>query len=317
MGIFGNTGRHADKDAVKRTNLVRLLFIISLVIVVAFAAVIIFGGNSGEENDNTETLFVEQETQVIKKGEKITINDPLLGTIEIKAVEGFKKNTYDNSNFITDDSGMMTYYIDDQVASCMGVDLSEYQGEVDFEKVKEQGFEFVILRIGGRYYSDAGGLYMDSNFFDYYNAAKDAGLRVGGYFFSQATTAQEATDEANYVLSQLKNTKLDYPIAFDWEIIEGDTARTDVVTGDELTQCAIAFCDTIKNAGYESIIYSNTSLMYYMYDLELLKDYDFWIADYENHPSMYYHFTMWQYDIEGQVDGIEGNVDMNICLKNY
>ena len=317
MGIFGNTGRHADKDAVKRTNLVRLLFIISLVIVVAFAAVIIFGGNSGEENDNTETLFVEQETQVIKKGEKITINDPLLGTIEIKAVEGFKKNTYDNSNFITDDRGMMTYYIDDQVASCMGVDLSEYQGEVDFEKVKEQGFEFVILRIGGRYYSKEGGLYMDSNFFDYYNAAKDAGLRVGGYFFSQATTAQEAVDEANYVLSQLKNTKLDYPIAFDWEIIEGDTARTDVVTGDELTQCAIAFCDTIKSAGYESIIYSNTSLMYYMYDLELLKDYDFWIADYENHPSMYYHFTMWQYDIEGQVDGIEGNVDMNICLKNY
>lgn len=317
MGIFGNTGRHADKDAVKRTNLVKLLFIISLVIVVAFAAVIIFGGNSGEENDNTETLFVEQETQVIKKGEKITINDPLLGTIEIKAVEGFKKNTYDNSNFITDDRGMMTYYIDDQVASCMGVDLSEYQGEVDFEKVKEQGFEFVILRIGGRYYSQEGGLYMDSNFFDYYNAAKDAGLRVGGYFFSQATTAQEAVDEANYVLSQLKNTKLDYPIAFDWEIIEGDTARTDAVTGDELTQCAIAFCDTIKNAGYESIIYSNTSLMYYMYDLELLKDYDFWIADYENHPSMYYHFTMWQYDIEGQVDGIEGNVDMNICLKNY
>ena len=317
MGIFGNTGRHADKDAVKRTNLVRLLFIISLVIVVAFAAVIIFGGNSGEENDNTETLFVEQETQVIKKGEKITINDPLLGTIEIKAVEGFKKNTYDNSNFITDARGMMTYYIDDQVASCMGVDLSEYQGNVDFEKVKEQGFEFVILRIGGRYYSQEGGLYMDSNFFDYYNSAKDAGLRVGGYFFSQATTAQEAVDEANYVLSQLKNTKLDYPIAFDWEIIEGDTARTDVVTGDELTQCAIAFCDTIKNAGYESIIYSNTSLMYYMYDLELLKDYDFWIADYENHPSMYYHFTMWQYDIEGQVDGIEGNVDMNICLKNY
>ncbi len=317
MGIFGNAGRHADKSSSKRLGLVRLLVIISLIIVVAFAAIIIFGSDNGEETSNTETRFVEQETQVIKKGEKITINDPLLGTIEIKAVEGFKKNTYDNDNFITDDNGMMTYYIDNQVASCMGVDLSEYQGNVDFEKVKEQGFEFVILRIGGRYYSEEGGLYMDSNFFDYYKAAKDAGLRVGGYFFSQATTAEEAVEEANYVLNQLGNTKLDYPIAFDWEIIEGDSARTDVVTGDELTQCAIAFCDTIKNAGYESIIYSNTSLMYYMYDLELLKDYDFWIADYENHPSMYYHFTMWQYDIEGQVDGIEGNVDMNICLKNY
>lgn len=316
MGMFGYSGRHADKEATKRTNLVRLLVILSLVIVIAFVLVVLFNSNGGEQETN-ETQFVEQEPQKIKKGEKITVNDPLLGTIEIEAVEGFAKNTYDNSNFIIDDSGMMTYYIEDEVASCMGVDLSEYQGEVDFEKVKKQGFEFVILRIGGRYYSEAGGLYMDSNFFDYYNAAKDAGLRVGGYFFSQAATAQEAVEEANYVLSQLGNTKLDYPIAFDWEIIEGDTARTDAVTGETLTDCAIAFCDTIKNAGYESIIYSNTSLMYYMYDLELLKDYDFWIADYENHPSMYYHFTMWQYNIEGQVDGIEGNVDLNICMKNY
>lgn len=319
MGIFGNAGRHADQKSKQRTNIAKILIFISLVLVVVFAAVIIIT-NISRNNElvaNTETRFVEQEAEYIKKGEIITINDPLLGTIEIEAVEGFAKNTYDDDNFITGDNGMMTYYIGDEVASCMGVDLSEYQGTVDFEKVKEQGFEFVMLRIGGRYYSDEGGLYMDSNFFDYYEAAKDAGLHVGGYFFSQAATQEEAMEEANYVLSQLGNTKLDYPIAFDWEIIEGDTARTDVVTGEMLTQCAIAFCDTIKASNYDSIIYSNTSLMYYMYDLELLKDYDFWIADYENHPSMYYHFTMWQYDIEGQVDGIDGNVDMNICMKNY
>lgn len=316
MGIFKSRGRHsAQSDFNIKTP---LIIIVSVILIVVLAVVIIISQNSGDEpQNNTETQFVEHETEVIKKGEKITINDPLLGTIEIEAVEGFAKNLYENNNFIIDENGMMTYYIDGEVASCMGVDLSEYQNDVDFNKLKEQGFEFVMLRIGGRYYSEEGALYMDSKFFDYYEGAKDAGLKVGGYFFSQAKNAYEAMQEANYLLNEIGNLKLDYPIAYDWEIIEGDDARTDSVTGDELTQCAIAFCDTIKNAGYNSIIYSNTALIYYKYDLSLLKDYDFWIADYEDHPSMYYNFTMWQYDIEGQVDGIEGNVDMNICMKNY
>lgn len=316
MGIFKSRGRHsAQSDFNIKTP---LIIVVSIILIVVLAVVIITSQNSGDDPQiNKETQFVEHETQVIKKGEKITINDPLLGTIEIEAVEGFAKNLYENDNFIIDENGMMTYYIDGEIASCMGVDLSEYQNDVDFNKLKKQGFEFVMLRIGGRYYGEEGAMYMDSRFFDYYENAKDAGLKVGGYFFSQAKNAEEATAEANYVLSQIDNIKLDYPIAYDWEIIEGDDARTDSVTGDELTQCAIAFCDTIKNAGYNSIIYSNTALMYYKYDLSLLKDYDFWIADYENHPSMYYNFTMWQYDIEGQVDGIEGNVDMNICMKNY
>lgn len=316
MGIFKSRGRHsAQSDSNFRTP---LIIIVSVILIVVLAVIIITSQDNDKDSEiNTETQFVEHETEYIKKGEKITIDDPLLGTIEIEAVEGFAKNLYKNDNFIIDENGMMTYYIDNEVASCMGVDLSEYQNDVDFNKLKDQGFEFVMLRIGGRYYSEEGGLYMDSRFFDYYEDAKEAGLKVGGYFFSQAKNAVEATEEANYLLSQIGDLDLDYPIAYDWEIIEGDTARTDSVSDEELTQCAIAFCDTIKNAGYNPIIYSNTALIYYKYDLSLLKDYDFWIADYENHPSMYYHFTMWQYDIEGQVDGIEGNVDMNICMKNY
>ncbi|MBR2714917.1 MAG: glycoside hydrolase family 25 protein, partial [Ruminococcus sp.] len=268
-------------------------------------------------SDTKETQFVEHKTEYTKKGETITVNDPSLGTIEIEAVPGFAKNSYVNENFILDDKGMMTYYLDGEVGSCMGIDLSEYQGEVDFNKVKAQGFDYVILRIGGRYYSEQGDMYADSNYKNYYKQAKEAGLRVGGYFFSQAKNAEEASEEAKYVLDLIGNMDFDYPIAFDWEHIDGDTARTDSVSGAQLTDAAIAFCDMIEENGYESIIYSNTHLIYYSYDLERLKDYDFWIADYENTPSMYYNFHMWQYNIEGQVDGIEGNVDMNICMKNY
>lgn len=317
MSIFGKSGKYADKNSQKKATKTRLLIAISLVLVIAIVTVVAVNLEDNSPERNTETSFVEHETEVVKKDEIITINDPSLGTITIDAVEGFSKNTYDNDSFITDDSGMMTYYIDGEIASCMGVDLSEYQGAVDFEKVKEQGFEFVILRIGGRYYSEEGKMYVDTNYHQYYKDAKDAGLKVGGYFFSQAKNAEEAVEEAEFVLQNISGMELDYPVAFDWEIIEGDSARTDTVLGSDLTQSAIAFCDTIEEAGFESIIYSNTHLMYYMYDLELLKDYEFWIADYENHPSMYYNFTMWQYNIEGQVDGIEGNVDMNICMKNY
>lgn len=300
------------------SKLLPLIIIISIA-VVAIIAVAVFTSISihNRADANKETLFVEHEPEVIKKGEKITLNDPSLGTIEIEAVAGFPKNTYDNDSFELNEKGMMTYYLDGEVASCMGIDLSEYQGEIDFDKVKSQGFEYVILRIGGRYYGEEGEMYKDAKFLEYYDAATKAGLRVGAYFFSQARNELEAIEEANFVLSILGNKKLDYPIAFDWEHIEGDNARTDNVTGDDLTQAALGFCNTINEAGYNSIIYSNTHLMYYMYDLEKLKDVDFWVADYEQHPSMYYNFTMWQYNIEGSVDGIDGGVDLNICMKNY
>ncbi len=312
MAIFGNNGRHAKKGF----NILPLVVILVIVAVVGIS-VFISTINNDDKTDNRPTEFVEHETEKIKKGEKITINDPSLGTIEIDAVAGFAKNVYENDNFVIDDKGMMTYYIDDKVASCMGIDLSEYQGDIDFDKVKEQGFDFVMLRVGGRYYGEEGDFYMDSKFYDYFEGAKDAGLRVGGYFFSQAKNAEEAVEEANYFLKQTKGLKFDYPVAFDWETIEGDSARTDNVSNEDLTAAAIAFCDTIEESGNTAIIYSNTYLMYYKYNLEELKDIDFWVADYEEHPSMYYNFTMWQYDIEGQVDGIQGNVDMNICMKNY
>lgn len=316
--MFSNGGRHSKGRKVSPLLIIILAVVIIFAILLAvFTSCDTLKRDNNNSNRTTETLFIEQEPDVVKRGEKITINDPSLGKIEIDAVQGFPKNAYENDNFKTDENGMMTYYIDNEVASCMGIDLSEYQGNIDFEAVKNQGFDFVMLRIGGRYYSEEGKFFSDAKFKEYYNNAKAAGLRVGGYFFSQAKNAEEAVAEAQYTLNQIKGMDFDYPIAFDWEIIEGDSARTDNVTNEDLTAAAIAFCDTIKESGHTAIIYANTQLMYYKYNLEELKDIDFWVADYENHPSMYYNFTMWQYNIEGKVDGIEGNVDMNICLKNY
>ncbi len=323
MSIFSNGKRYAQADNTQKNQRILLIIIITLAIVTIFALAITLALSEKNNEKPKETLpeptkFVEQETEFVKKGEKITVNDPALGKIEIDAVAGFPKNTYINENFKLDESGKMTYYTDDnEVASCMGVDLSEYQGVVDFYKLREQGFDFVILRIGGRYYGDEGGMYVDTNYHNYYKLAKEAGLHVGGYFFSQARNEEEGLQEANFVLDLIRGMDFDYPIAFDWEIIEDDKARTDDVSGEDLTNAALAFCNTMKDNGFDSIIYSNTNLMYYKYDLERLKDVDFWVADYEEHPSMYYHFTMWQYAIDGQVEGIEGNVDMNICMKNY
>lgn len=316
MALFKTNLRHAKDDNTSKKKLIIALIAIGIALIVtAIIMTIIF--TDGNDEVNTETQFIEDEVITVEDDEIITINDPLLGEIYLDAVEGMAKSTYVRDNFVLDDKGLMTYTIEGKPASCMGVDLSEFQGTVDFEKLKEQGISFVILRIGGRYYSESGKMYTDTNFHQYYKAATDAGLDVGGYFFSQAKNAQEAKEEADYVMDNIRGMEFKYPIAFDWELIEGDTARTENVKGEKLTDAAIAFCETISANGYKPIIYTNTHLMYYMYDLERLKDYEFWVADYEDKPSIYYYFTMWQYTKEGQLEGISGDVDLNICLKNY
>ena len=160
-------------------------------------------------------------------------------------------------------------------------------------------------------------MYTDKAFDNYYQQAKAAGLKVGAYFFSQAASAEDAAEEAKYAIEKLSGKQLDYPIALDWENIADDTARTDNVTGDQLTDIAETFCDNVTASGYKSLVYSNTQQMFVMYDFETMKDYDFWLADYREFPTMYYKFDMWQYTIEGKIDGVEGTVDLNISFTDF
>ncbi len=246
-----------------------------------------------------------------------TFVDSELGTVTVKMVDGTALNTYDVNNLIKNDKGYYQYYEDDKVISEIGIDLAEYQGDVDFAAVKDSGVDYVILRIGGRYYSDEGKLYEDGRFDSYYEQAKAAGLKVGAYFFSQAITPDEAAEEARFVVDKLAGRSLDYPVAFDWEIIDDDVARTDNISGKALTEMAEQFCDIIEEKGYDSIVYSSTALMLQHYDFATMKDYDFWLADYREFPSMYYDFTMWQYATDGTVGGISNAVDLNICFRPY
>ncbi len=243
--------------------------------------------------------------------------DPELGDVPVKKVEGAQLNTYNTENLVKNDNGYYEYYSDGKKISKVGIDIAEYQGTVDFAAVKKSGVDFVILRIGGRYYSDKGALYEDGSFDTYYQQATDAGLKVGAYFFSQAITVDEAVEEAEYVVKKLNGRKLQYPVAFDWEIIEDDDARTDNCPGKTITAMAEKFCDTIKEKGYQSMVYASTSLMLQSYDFETMKDYEFWLADYREFPIMYYDFAIWQYNKEGKVNGIDSTVDLNICFKPY
>ena len=207
----------------------------------------------------------------------------------------------------------MSYEGDTAYKYRLGLDVSYYQGDVDWGKVKADGFDFVFIRIGYRGY-DEGLLHPDVAFEDYIEGAGEAGLDVGVYFFSQAVSEEEAEEEAEFVLEILDSHELQLPVVYDPESILGKKARTDSVTGEQFTKNAARFCAKIKEAGYEPMIYSNMLWEAYNLDLEELSDYEIWYADYEVQPQTPYHFAFWQYYNKGDVDGISTEVDLNIQL---
>lgn len=271
---------------------------------------------SSEQNSTAETQAVEATNTTVKTtGEKIHINDSTLGEIWITELEGVPVNTLNNDNF-TADANFKYYNENGKAASLEGIDISSYSGDVDWEKVKASGIDFAIIRVGGRGYGDAGEMYPDDKAIEYINGAKDVGIKVGAYFFSQAVTTAEAIEEADYVKEILGDIKLDFPVAYDWEIIKNDEARTDSVSAAQATECARAFCDRIKEHGYTPMLYSPSRELYFKYDLSRLSDIDIWYCEYANVPTFYYEFSMWQYSASGTVDGIDGAVDLNICFTN-
>lgn len=225
-------------------------------------------------------------------------------------------STLDPRAYFPDENGRM-HYGDDTVRTYTGIDVSVFQGEIDWNAVKNDGIDFVMLRAGYRGYGQKGILGEDESFRKNAAAARAAGLEVGAYFFSQATDAAEAREEAAFVLDIIKDSDITYPVAFDWEIIDYDTARTDGMTSEKITECASAFCDTISAAGYEPLIYFNCEVGYFNYDLSVLNNYHFWLAEYSDIPAFYYDYKIWQYSMHGSVAGINGDVDMNICLRDF
>ena len=194
----------------------------------------------------------------------------------------------------------------------LGVDVSKYQQNVDWQKVAQSGITFVMIRIGGRGYGQSGTLYVDELAQSHYAGAKAAGLKVGAYFFSQAISVEEAREEARYALQLTEDWTLDMPIVFDWEYIS-DTARTANTDAATVTACAAAFCDEILAANKKPMIYVRPELEKLI--LEDLAAYNHWVAWYSDTMDYPNAFQMWQYTKTGKIPGISGNVDINLYLN--
>lgn len=192
----------------------------------------------------------------------------------------------------------------------LGIDVSEWQPEVDWQAVKEAGVEFVIIRVGYRG-MEQGILSSDSCAQSHYNGAKAAGLKVGCYFFSQAISVTEALEEAEFALSLTDGWELDLPMVYDWEYVN-DTARTANVSQRTLTDATKVFCERIRIAGRTPMVYFNTNQSFQRLFLSELTEYDFWLAQYQSAMNYPYKVDMWQFSCSGSVPGIEGDVDLNL-----
>ena len=205
-------------------------------------------------------------------------------------------------------------YIGDACTVRRGVDVSEHQGTIDWAAAAQSGVEFAVIRAGYRGYGTAGSLNIDPYFQNNVNGARENGIDVGVYFFSQATGAEEAAEEAEFLLELLSPytpEAFSLPVYYDWEPITHDTARTDGMGGDVITECAVTFCEKIAAAGYAPGVYAYRNLGYFTYDLRELRPYRLWIAAVGDYPDFYYAHDLWQYSYTGHVPGIETYVDLD------
>ena len=226
----------------------------------------------------------------------------------ITPAEGVAVSTFSEEEFTAGADGWPEYTGEGYEVR-RGVDVSFYQGEIDWESVKAAGIDFAMIRCGYRG-SETGQLVEDEQFRNNIDGAIAAGLDVGVYFFSQSTGAVEAAEEAMFVLGLIDGYELNMPVAFDWEPIEGSRAE-DIDRGG-LTAGAVVFCEMIKDAGYVPAVYMYRYIGYYEYELSRLADYELWLGAPGAWPDFYYEHQLWQFSYTGQVDGIPADVDLNL-----
>ena len=223
------------------------------------------------------------------------------------------ESPYDFAGFAYDANGRLTYSENGILMSKAGIDVSEYQGAIDWPAVAGDGISFAFVRVGSRGNTD-GYLYVDSCFDQNIDGAAAAGLQVGTYFYSQAITVEEAQAEADLVLSELAGRKLDLPVVFDYELDFGSSTRGGSIDRETLTQIALAFCQRIEAAGYKTMIYGNSSDVS-RFNLSELGNRTIWYAEYDDVvPNAQFDFAIWQYTSSGVVAGIDAAVDMDMLV---
>ena len=217
-----------------------------------------------------------------------------------QVIQGAKYN-FDSKGALVKGSGVM------------GIDVSKWNGNINWQAVKNSGVSFVIIRCGYRG-SSTGALVEDPKFKTNIKGATDAGLKVGVYFFSQAISDVEAVEEASMTIDLIKKYKISYPVFLD---VEDSNGRGDKIDSSTRTQVISAFCQTMKNSGYTSGVYANKSWLTGKMNAGALSNYKIWLAQYNTEITYTGKVDMWQYSSKGSVSGISGNTDMNLSYLGY
>lgn len=197
----------------------------------------------------------------------------------------------------------------------LGIDVSKWQGEIDWNMVRDAGIEYAIIRCGYRG-SVTGSLVEDPYFEQNIRGATAAGVKVGVYFFTQAVNEVEAVEEASMVVSLIRDYDITYPVFIDTEGAGGD-GRADGLDVEMRTTVCDAFCRTVANAGYKAGVYASRNWYNNRVDVSSLEKYVIWLAEYRSVPIYQGYYQMWQYTSRGSVSGIAGNVDLDISYLGY
>ena len=200
--------------------------------------------------------------------------------------------------------------------SYVGVDVSAFQHDINWKAVKQSGVDFAMLRLGYRGWGAKGTLVEDEYIQKNLQGTLEAGMPIGVYFFSQATSINEVYEEIEFMLDILGDRALQYPIVLDWEIANPTEGRTKNVDRRLLTDMLRYFCDEMASRGYDAMIYFNWTQASKMLYLNELEEYPFWLALYQDRMTFPFRVEMWQYTSEGTVPGIEGEVDINVYIPD-
>ena len=289
-----------------------------LIIITSFVMGLVVGMVIIHNKSSKEIAAVKDElASVIEEQSHINITNVYVPKRNI--TEGLiSTNSYNPENFRID-NGFMAYFDENgEKISHLGCDLSYHNKIVDFDQLAASGCEFVMLRCGYRGYSQ-GGLMKDEKFDRYAAEAQRVGLKLGVYFFTQALTAEEAVEEAEYTIKLIEDYDISYPVAFDTEYIDDENARTNTTEiSDELrSEICRAFCERIKQEGYYPVIYASENWFRRSLEVESLREYDFWAPQYLEENDFLYDFTIWQYTDEGSIPGVKGDVDLDISMVDY
>ncbi|MBQ9360378.1 MAG: glycoside hydrolase family 25 protein [Lachnospiraceae bacterium] len=226
------------------------------------------------------------------------------------------KNELIEDNFSVVSGNKLTYSQSGRNVSHFGIDVSKYNGTVSWNSVKKAGVEYALLRVGARGYS-SGNIVLDEKFTENLKGCQDNGIDVGVYFFSQAINTNEAIEEASYCVASLSGNRIRYPIIFDSEEVLNDSYRTENLSSTELTNIFKAFAEVVKAYGYTPMFAGTKKQLARRVDLQNMNGYDIWLLDTGEKTEYPYRYSIRQYSDKGKVDGITGEVNLDICLISY